>query len=175
MGISEERLLVPVAPTAGEKDKEPVHMHRPRKALAALVVACVLALVPAAPAQAGPARTMLAKVNSYRVSHGVPRLHRVHSLTRSARSYAHWMLRHQFFGHDNHIHVSRHFRFVGEVLAYHTGRFPGVKLMFDAWKNSPEHAAILLDRTYVDGGFGFAEGRLNGRPVTVWVGHLARR
>jgi uncharacterized protein YkwD len=48
-------------------------------------------------------------------------------------------------------------------------------MMLRAWENSPEHNAILLDRTYVDGGFGYAEGRLNGRRVTVWVGHLARR
>jgi uncharacterized protein YkwD len=150
-------------------------MHRHRTALAALVVACALALVPAAAAQAGPARTMLAKVNSYRVAHGVPRLHHVRSLDRSARHYAHWMLRHQFFGHDNHIHVSHRFRFVGEVLAYHTGMFPGVNMMLRAWENSPEHNSILLDRTYMDGGFGFVEGQLNGQRVTLWVGHLARR
>ena len=118
---------------------------------------------------------MLVKVNAYRTAHGVPALHNTRSLDRSARHYAQWMLRHQFFGHDNHIHVSQKFRFVGEVLAYHTGEFPGVTLMLHAWENSPEHNAILLDRTYVDGGFGFVEGRLHGQPVTLWVGHLARR
>jgi hypothetical protein len=45
----------------------------------------------------------------------------------------------------------------------------------DRSARSPEHNAILLDRTYVDGGFGFVEGRLHGQRVTLWVGHLARR
>jgi uncharacterized protein YkwD len=118
---------------------------------------------------------MLVKVNSYRAAHGLQRLHNTAALDRSARRYAHWMLSHQYFGHDNHIHVSQHFRYVGEVLAYHTGEFPGVGLMLRAWEHSPEHNAILLDRTYVDGGFGFVEGRLHGQRVTLWVGHLARR
>jgi uncharacterized protein YkwD len=47
--------------------------------------------------------------------------------------------------------------------------------MLRAWENSPEHNSILLDQTYVDGGFGYAEGRLDGRRATVWVGHLGRR
>jgi uncharacterized protein YkwD len=147
---------------------------RRRPLIACIALLCALLVVPAA-ASARPREQMLAKVNAYRATYGAPRLHELRSLDRSARGYARWMLRHQHFGHDNHIHVSRHFRFVGEVLAYHSGRYPGVRLMFNAWKNSPEHAAILRDRTYVDGGFGFAEGRLNGRAVTVWVGHLARR
>lgn len=150
-------------------------MLRRRTLIACIALLCALLLAVPAAASAGPRDQMLAKVNAYRVANGVPRLHEVASLDRSARRYAHWMLRHQHFGHDNHIHVSRRFRFVGEVLAYHSGRFPGVRLMFNAWRNSPEHAGILRDRTYVDGGFGFAEGRLGGRPVTVWVGHLARR
>ena len=135
---------------------------------------CALALAPAA-ALASPSHTMLVKVNAYRVAHGLPRLHNTGALDSSARRYAHWMLTHQHFGHDNHIHVSQRFRYVGEVLAYHTGEFPAVTLMLHAWEHSPEHNAILLDRTYVDAGFGFVEGRLHGRRVTLWVGHLARR
>ena len=149
-------------------------MLRGRPLIACIALLCALLLVPAA-AAARPRDQMLAKVNAYRAAYGAPRLHELSSLDRSARRYARWMLRHQHFGHDNHIHVSHRFRFVGEVLAYHSGRYPGVRLMFNAWKNSPGHAAILRDRTYADGGFGFAEGRLNGRAVTVWVGHLARR
>jgi uncharacterized protein YkwD len=148
--------------------------RRPPTACAALLCAFVLALLPSA-ASANPAHSMLAKANAYRVAHGVPRLHNTRALDRSAHRYAEWMLRHQYFGHDNHIHVSQRFRYVGEVLAYHTGEFPGVGLMLRAWENSPEHNAILLDRTYVDGGFGFVEGRLHGQRVTLWVGHLARR
>lgn len=149
-------------------------MLRRRPLIACIALLCALAVAPAV-ASARPRDQMLAKVNTYRAAYGAPRLRELHSLDRSARRYAQWMLRHKFFGHDNHIHVSRRFRFAGEVLAYHSGRYPGVRLMFNAWKNSPEHAAILRDQTYVDGGFGFAEGRLNGRAVTVWVGHLARR
>lgn len=140
----------------------------------AAAVLCVLALVPAV-SVASPSHSMLAKVNAYRVAHGVQRLHNTRALDRSAKHYAQWMLRHQFFGHDNHIHVSQKFRFVGEVLAYHTGKFPGVNMMLRAWEHSPEHSSILLDRTYVDGGFGYAEGRLHGQRVTLWVGHLARQ
>ena len=147
-------------------------MLRRRPLIACIALLCALLLPVAAPAR--PRDQMLGKVNAYRAAYGVPRLRELHSLDESARRYARWMLRHQFFGHDNHIHVSRRFRFVGEVLAYHSGRNPGVRLMFNAWKNSPEHAAILRDRTHVDGG-GFAEGRLGGRSVTIWVGHLARR
>jgi uncharacterized protein YkwD len=139
-----------------------------------LLCAFVLALLPSA-ASASPSHSMLAKVNAYRVAHGVPRLHNTRALDHSAHRYAEWMLHHQYFGHDNHIHVSQRFRYVGEVLAYHTGEFPGVGLMLRAWEHSPEHNAILLDRTYVDGGFGFVEGRLHGQRVTLWVGHLARR
>lgn len=149
-------------------------MFGARKLLACVGAISVLVLAPGV-ASARPAHTMLTRVNAYRAAHGIPRLHDTRALDRSARAYAHWMLRHQRFGHDNHIHVSRRFRFVGEVLAYHTGRFPGVGTMLRAWERSPEHNAILLDRAYVDGGFGYAEGRLGGRRVTVWVGHLGRR
>jgi uncharacterized protein YkwD len=149
-------------------------MLGPRKLLACVAATSVILLAPAA-AHAGFAHTMLARVNAYRAAHGVPRLHNTRALDHSARAYANWMLRHQRFGHDNHIHVSQRFRYVAEVLAYHTGTFPGVGLMLNAWEHSPEHNSILLDRTYLDGGFGYAEGRLNGRRVTLWVGHLARR
>ena len=57
----------------------------------------------------------------------------------------------------------------------HSTRLHSSSMMLRAWENSPEHNAILLDRTYVDAGFGFVEGRLHGRRVTLWVGHLARR
>src|SRR5918912_242197 len=98
--------------------------RRPPTACAVLLCALSLGLVPAASAAASPAHSMLAKVNAYRVAHGIPRLHNTRSLDRSAHRYAEWMLRHQYFGHDNHIHVSQRFRYVGEVLAYHTGMFP---------------------------------------------------
>ena len=148
-------------------------MPRRRPLAACAVLLCALAFAPAA--VASPSHTMLAKVNAYRAAHGVPRLHNTRALDSSARRYARWMLHHQYFGHDNHIHVSQRFRYVGEVLAYHTGEFPAVGLMLRAWEHSREHNAILLDRTYVDAGFGFVEGRLHGKRVTLWVGHLARR
>src|SRR4029078_5761321 len=109
--------------------------RRPRRARAALLCGFVLALLPSV-ASASPSHSMLAKVNAYRVAHVVPRRHNTHALDRSAHRYAQWMLRHQYFGHDNHIHVSQRFRYVGEVLAYHTGKFPGVKMMLQAWEHS---------------------------------------
>ena len=63
----------------------------------------MLVLLPAAAATASPSHSMLARVNAYRVAHGVPRLHNARALDRSAHGYAEWMLKHRFFGHDNWV------------------------------------------------------------------------
>ena len=43
-------------------------------------------------------------------------------LARTARTYAGWMLRAQYFGHQARIQTSRAFSVVGENLAWHSGR-----------------------------------------------------
>ena len=146
-----------------------------RLALAGAIVACGMPCAVPAGAYANDTSTalrMLAAVNTVRAKHGLAALRGSPSLRRSARRYARWMLRKDYFGHLSRIRASSHFSLLGEALAWHSGRRAGVSRTVRAWMHSPPHRALLLHPGFRFLGAGMARGRLGRRGVTAWVLHL---
>jgi uncharacterized protein YkwD len=144
-------------------------------ALAGAIVACGTALAVPAGASAGertPQLRMLAAVNEVRAKHGLGALRGSRSLHRSARSYARYMLRRDYFGHLGRIRASSRFSLLGENLAWHSGRRPGVSRTVRSWMRSAPHRALILHPGFRWLGAGLARGRLGRRGVTAWVLHL---
>jgi uncharacterized protein YkwD len=153
-------------------------MARIRILLVVVVAACAVgAATLASPASAkrSPESLMMHKVNSYRKRHGVGRVRLSHSLKRSARKYANYMMRHQYFGHAKRIHASSKYRRLGEILEWQTGYKPGVRRAFYTWLRSGSHRAIILDRNFSWAGAGRAKGRFKGRKSTIWVMHFGHK
>jgi hypothetical protein len=143
--------------------------------MAATIFACGMAL--AVPAGAGadgvaPPQRMVAAVNEVRAQHGLPPLRGSASLHRSARRYARWMLRADYFGHLDRIRASSSFSLLGENLAWHSGRRPRVSRTVRGWMHSPPHRALILHPGFRWLGAGVARGRLGARRVTAWVLHF---
>ena len=152
-------------------------MARIRMLLALTVAMCAIAgvtLASNAQAHRSPEAQMLHRVNHYRKKHGVRALHLSHSLKRSARKYAHKMMREQYFGHQRRIQASSKYRRLGEILEWQRGTDPNVGLAFRTWVHSREHRAIILDRNFTYAGAGRAWGRFHGRPSTIWVMHFGK-
>jgi len=135
----------------------------------------VLALT--APTTAGAAippksRAMIQKVNEMRRSSGLPTLQASEVLTGSARSYARYMLKNDYFGHLASIRVGGRFLATGETLEWHSGWRARVAFTFSAWMGSPPHRAVLTSRSFRHIGAGRVNGRWGTRKATVWVAHL---
>jgi uncharacterized protein YkwD len=144
-----------------------------RMALAGATLACGIALVAPAAAQGGSlGLRMLESVNGVRAQHGLEALGGSRSLHRSARRYASWMLRADYFGHLGRIRASSRFSLLGENLAWHSGRRPRVSRTVRRWMKSPPHRALILHPGFRWLGAGVARGSLGGRRATVWVLHL---
>jgi uncharacterized protein YkwD len=136
-----------------------------------------------APAVAGSATVRA--VNRARERHGLRRLRRSRSLGSSARRYAVWMLRVDYFGHLSHIRASRRFRRLGEALTIWF-RDPGlapdadpgaarraqVEKTVRGWLDSPPHRRLLLSRHFTKVGAGYAAGFFRERSATTWVLHF---
>lgn len=157
-------------------------MARGRFPIACLVVAATaapFAVADLAAADLGRAEaraqaaSVLHAVNAARRAHGLAPLRRGRRLGGSARAYALHMLRTGYFGHRARLRVACRCRFMGEVLAWHTGRRPRPRLVVRLWLASPPHRRLLLSSRFSSLGTGLARGRFLGRQATVWVGHLA--
>jgi uncharacterized protein YkwD len=145
---------------------------RSRMALCA-VLACGAVLAVPAPAVAnGNKHRMLQALNAVRAHHGLAPLHGSASLHRSARGYARWMLRSEYFGHLSRIRASGRFATLGEALAWHSGRRARVARTVRGWMHSPPHRALILHPGFRWVGAGMARGRLHGRRATTWVLHF---
>jgi uncharacterized protein YkwD len=143
--------------------------------IAATVAACGTALaVPAGAVADGLERPqrMLAAVNEVRAQHGLPAYKGSDTLHRSARRYAAWMVRAEYFGHLPRIRASSRFSLLGENLAWHTGRRPPAWRTIQAWMGSPTHRALILHPGFRWLGAGLARGRLGGRLGVAWVLHF---
>src|SRR2546423_15140352 len=110
--------------------------------LIALVGAICAIAVTASTASASPEMAMIHKVNHYRHQHGLRSVRVSGTLMRSAKSYAHWMMRHQYFGHRSRIHSSSHYRRLGEVLECRRGQGAKERLALTPRKHSTPHRAI---------------------------------
>jgi uncharacterized protein YkwD len=143
--------------------------------MAVTILVCgVTFAVPAGVGAAGnelPQR-MVAAVNEVRAEHGLPALRDSASLHRSARRYAEWMLRADYFGHLTSIRASSRFSLLGENLSWHSGRLPRVGDTVRRWMSSPPHRALILHPAFSRLGAGPASGRLGSRLVTAWVLHF---
>jgi len=136
---------------------------------------CAVALMAPAGAQGKVGELelqMLHAVNKARAQHALGPLRGSRSLRRSARGYARWMLRADYFGHLDRIRASSRFSLVGENLAWHTGRRPGVARTVRGWLHSSMHRALILHPGFRWLGAGMARGRLHGRRATTWVLHF---
>ncbi len=151
---------------------------------ATLMLASVLAMlaivVPAAPADARPANDRLerlarAKINALRARNGVPPLRTSRTLTRSAASYARYMLRTGYFGHLSTIRASRRYRSLGEIILLHRGLHGRPRIAVKYWAKSPGHRYVMLTPKYRSIGIGKASGFFQGHNVTLWVSHVGRR
>jgi uncharacterized protein YkwD len=149
-------------------------MLRVRTAALFVLLAAML-IVPAGATAMSPARAMLKKVNAYRAAHGVGRVRLSRSLSHSASSYSHYMMRSGYFGHASRIHASRRFRSLGEIIEIHRGLRAGVRTAFRAWVHSPPHRSVMLMSQFKFAGAGFASGRFNGHRDTIWTMHFGRR
>jgi uncharacterized protein YkwD len=145
-----------------------------RRVAALLVAGGLLLLAGTTAAQAAsPAqRAMVQKVNSVRAAHGLRALRQAPKLRRSARSYAAWMLRHDYFGHLGRIRASSRFGLLGENLAWHSGGRPRVGWTVRAWLGSPGHRALLLHPRFRWLGAGMARGTMGSYRATAWVLHF---
>jgi uncharacterized protein YkwD len=139
----------------------------------ACALLCALAVAATSVAAAHPAeRAMLESVNKVRHANGLRPLRPSSSLMASSGRYARFILKSDYFGHQARIWASRRFSALGENLAWHSGRRPGVAFTVRAWLNSPSHRAVMLNPRYRWLGAGMARGRLGAREATVWVLHV---
>jgi uncharacterized protein YkwD len=141
-------------------------------AVVAFSVLVVGGWVLAAPAWGSKESTMVRAVNHARAGHGLPALRPALRLQRSARAYARWMLRADYFGHARRIRTRAGFRRLGETISWHTGRRARVRATLRAWLRSPPHRALILSRSFRWIGAGHARGSMHGRRSTTWVLHL---
>lgn len=148
-------------------------MQLPRKTATALLV-LLAGVLPAMPAgAAAPAEDeMVDQVNAVRAGQGLRPLRPEARLNQSAGNYAQWMLRNDYFGHQERIRAARGFARVGENLAWHTDWRPRVAGTVQAWLDSSGHRALMLSSRFRWIGAGMARGRLNGLAGTTWVLHL---
>ena len=143
-----------------------------RGTVVALSVLLVGGSALAAPAWGSKDSSMVRAVNDARADHGLKPLRRAPRLTRSARAYARWMLRADYFGHRRRIRTRARFRRLGETLSLHTGRRPRMRATLRGWLRSPPHRRLILSKQFRWIGAGHARGRMHRRPSTTWVLHL---
>jgi uncharacterized protein YkwD len=145
-----------------------------------MLALCTLALcliAPAAPASAARSAEdqMVAKINSYRAKHGLPKVRKSKSLTRSAERYSWKQMRGGYFGHSSRIQASSKYRRLGEILAWSSGTAARVRQTFRMWLNSGGHRAVIMDRGFRYVGAGRASGNYRGGKATIWTVQFGSR
>ena len=141
-----------------------------------IAVAALIAGALAGPstAEASPEQRMLDAIDRTRQAHGLAALRDSGTLSRSAESYASYMLRSGFFGHRARISVPGNWSHVGENLAMTLGGGPSVGTVLRGWLRSPAHRRVLLGPVYRAAGVGCVQGRFRGRRATAWTLHVGK-
>ena len=148
-------------------------MSHARIAFATLLAVLTLSVPATSAANIPPeSAAMIQKVNEARRGSGLAELQTSEALTDSARSYARYMLKHDYFGHLASIRAGGDFLVTGETLEWHSGWRPRVALAFSQWMGSPSHRAILMSPTFRFIGTGRVTGRWGSRKATAWVAHV---
>ncbi len=149
----------------------------PRFRMLALCTLALCLIAPAAPATAARSAEdqMIAKINSYRAKHGLPKVRKSKSLTRSAERYSWKQMRGGYFGHASRIQASSKYRRLGEILAWSAGTSARVRDTFRMWLNSGGHRAVIMDRGFRYVGAGRASGNFRGSKATIWTVQFGSR
>jgi uncharacterized protein YkwD len=150
-------------------------MRHARIAVAAGIMLALSAPSLAAAEVPPESAALIEKVNEIRRSSGLPTLRVSEELTGSSRSYAHYMLKNDYFGHLASIRAGGDFLLLGETLAWHSGWKNRVRTTVSRWMASPSHKAVLLSPTYRWIGAGRARGKMGSRRATAWVAQLGAR
>ena len=124
------------------------------------MVAVLAASAPAAAVADMPPESaaMIKKVNEARRGSGLAELQTSEALTDSARSYARYMLKNDYFGHLASIQAGGNFLFLGETLAWHGGWRARVGSTFSRWMASAPHRGVLMSPTFRFIGAGKVKG-----------------
>ena len=139
--------------------------------LRTIVAMAALSLVLTATSQAGLTRaesSVLHEMNRTRAAYGLPSLAFDRHLERAAQAHTNVMLRTNVFAHG--AFASRLLRFdvaarvAGENLAWAAGTRATARNIVAAWLASPEHRAILLERSFRRVGIGALVGTFQGFP-----------
>jgi uncharacterized protein YkwD len=118
---------------------------------------------------------LIEKVNEVRRSSGLPTLTVSDELTGSSRSYARYMLKHDYFGHLASIRAGGNFQALGETLEWHAGWKNRVGKTVSLWMRSPSHRTVLMSPTFHFIGAGRARGKMGSRRATAWVAQVGAR
>ena len=143
--------------------------------LALLVAVGVALFVPGAAFATSPQQHMLERINQARANNGLRPLRLSKSLQQSASRYSRHMVRSGYFGHSSRIRASGQFSSLGEILEAHFLRKPAVGLAARNWMHSSSHRAVILSRSFRYAGAGYAMGRYQGKPVTMWTMQFGRK
>jgi len=115
------------------------------------------------------------EANQSRTSDGLPGLHENTLLDAAAQLKANDMAANSYFAHTSPTgltpwywfeRVGYNFEYAGENLAVN---FSDSQDVTNAWMNSPEHRANILDANYNDLGMATAQGTYEGHPATYVV------
>lgn len=147
----------------------------PRAVLLAVFFVLCIAIPSANAASVKASSVMLREINKVRQAHGLASLRGSSSLRRTARGYAGYMLRRDYFGHQGRIRASSRFRRLGEILAIQRGMQLGMRGTVRSWLRSPSHRAVILSSRFSMAGAGTRLGRFRGRQSRTWVIHFGYR
>jgi uncharacterized protein YkwD len=148
-------------------------MSHARMGFAALVAVLAAAAPATAVADIPPeSAAMIKKVNEARRSNGLAELQTAEVLVDSARNYARYMLKRDYFGHLASIHAGGNFMMTGETLEWHSGWHPRVGFAFSQWMGSAAHRTVLMNPAFRFIGAGSVRGRWGSRKATAWVAHV---
>lgn len=132
----------------------PGHMRTP-----ITLIACLLALVLAAPSQAAPTKMekrLVVQINKTRAKHGLRQLRIAPRLARAAHGWSAYLIRRNAFYH------ARLRAGTGEILAWGTCSWFGAARAVRMWLRSPSHRTLLLRPGFRVVGTGWTRG--NYRP-----------
>jgi uncharacterized protein YkwD len=123
------------------------------------LLACVCALVVAAPAQATPSemeKRLVNRINDARAEHGLRALRMGARLSRGAHAWSRHLMRADSFHH------ARLRSGTGEILAWGTCSWFRPAQAVRMWLNSPGHRALLLRPGFRAVGTGWTRGAWRG-------------
>jgi uncharacterized protein YkwD len=123
------------------------------------------------------------RINEIRRSYGLPRVHSIRALNRSADYHSRDMVRANFFAHASSNgqsfeqrveHFRRSYR-IGETLAYVPTSEPrrSARRIVELWMNSPPHRASLLNADFQRIGVARRRGLIGNQKVVVFTADFA--